>query len=421
MSSGSRRSSTGVVVPVAEQAAAVAEDVTRRLADPARVRAAVVENGGERLWTPNSLIEGYAGIAILLADEPKSAHSHLAAAVTQRTSAGRGLFTGDLALGFAASVLARSEADYRGLRDAADKAAERSIPERVEYARERRYFSGYDVLSGLTGLGRYLLAAGRDEALRAVLSALVELLAPIEVHGRKVPGWWVASPPSAVASAERYVRGHVNLGLAHGVSGPLALLASTARAGVIVPGQRLLIEDIATWLIGHRGGGGWPGFLSFEEETSGELDGTPLTRAGWCYSTPGVARALQLAGLAVDEPAWGELAVASMRALLSGDRAGWGIVDASLCHGAAGLLHITTTIAEDSGDPGLLAALPGLAGLVLEYFEEDIPFGFRFHDKEVDAVEDRAGLLEGAAGVALALKRFAGASPSTWDTALLLN
>jgi lantibiotic modifying enzyme len=113
-----------------------------------------------------------------------------------------------------------------------------------------------------------------------------------------------------------------------------------------------------------------------------------------------------------------------MRSLMGRPGEEWRIHDGSLCHGASGLLHVTATIAESSGDAYLLGCLDHLVGQVIKLFDPNTPFGFRYTDAHRRPVENRAGMLEGAAGIALALTHIATPAPNhavPWDSALLLK
>src|SRR5262249_9549675 len=151
------------------------------------------------------------------------------------------------------------------------------------------------VVTGLAGLGRYLLAAGPDQrpALEEALTALVRLTEPIPVADRAVPGWWVRQGPGPGPGGVVPAQGIFDLGMAHGIGGPLALLAVAARQGVRVAGQAEAIGRIGRWLIARvardEWGPYWPTSIGFRAELRGE-PGTPPTRAAWCYGTPGVAR-----------------------------------------------------------------------------------------------------------------------------------
>lgn len=346
--------------------------LTERLAEP-------VEHRGE--WAPASLNEGHAGVALVHgATDRRTAHAHLSLALRGYTGSARpALFHGDAALGFAARVAAGSGGGYRSLLSTVDERVAGATGVLADdllarlRAGERPEPGQYDTVLGLAGLGRYLLAAGAAHRLTLdrVLAALIEL-------------------------AEN--GGVVDLGLAHGLAGPLALLAIARRHGVSVAGQDeaigLLAEELAARVIVDDTGSFWPNTTEDDR-----------TRAGWCYGTPGVAHTLHLAALAVAEPAWARLAVATLASVLDGPRERWRVTDASLCHGAAGLLHVTGRLAEHHGE--LAGYLPSLAEFVLDQPDPE-----------------PHGLLDGAAGLALVLREFADGRPDNdalrWDAALLL-
>jgi hypothetical protein len=356
------------------------------------------------------------------------AHRWLAkAAAAGPAPAGIGLYGPLPALSYAMHRAACSPADYRGARDhlgrqvalTAARLADREL-RRVAAGAECTRLEAYDLISGLAGLGAHLLELRAEEPavagpLEQVLTALVALTRPIG----PLPGWWVAQDVRTYHPTAPE-RGHANLGLAHGVPGPLALLALAWREGVRVPGQREAVHTLAEWLLARRrqdtAGAWWPE----SAELTPEPEAGPPPRPSWCYGTPGIARALQLAGAALGVEHWREAGTAALRDALA--RPGGGLTDAGLCHGWGGLLQAVWRTAEESGDPQLTAELPGLAGRLLDRFEDGQPFGFAAPARRGDWADDPAGFLTGAAGAALALHTFAtGAAPATrWDRALLL-
>ena len=427
----------------------VVAEVADRLADPeavARITGAtdnVDRPPGQppsSPWQPTTLVNGHPGIALLFAElaatddrHRGTAHAHLAAAVRRADQAGAGLSAGLTGIAFAANAAGRAAGGYRRLLDQLDVQVRRECTALVDAERERIRarragvpIAGYDLISGLTGIGAYLLARGHHQ-LESVLTCLVRLTDPVTAYGLAVPGWWTPDRPFLVADDERYGRGHLNVGVAHGIGGPLALLSLAWTAGVRVARQRDAVERIARWLLEHRrvdptdGCGWWPGDVPFDEQVGGRREQHLADRAAWCYGTPGVARALQLAGLAFDQPRWQRTAVAAMVELLA--RPDRTATDAGLCHGSAGLLWLTSRMARDCTDPDLRAglAVDALIEEVLAQYDPSAPFGFRYTAQHAIVAPDRPGFLEGAAGIALVLTGHAvAASPSTgWDAALL--
>ncbi|RLU79699.1 lanthionine synthetase C family protein [Streptomyces griseocarneus] len=452
----------GVPQTPAAPRAAVEEavgEVAERLRDPERVREIVSAHGnadpflGVPPWSALSLGDGYPGVAMLYARLGHAdniwrpvTHACLSAAVSRLGSpdSATGLYHGAPALVFAVRCAVAGPRDYAGLLTALDARVADHVGALLARERSRRAsgargvaLAGYDVIAGLTGLGRYLLACGEAQRplLREVLAHLVDLSRPLRTAGRELPGWWVPDPPSP-AAGDAFPHGHLNLGLAHGIPGPLALLALAHREGITVPGMDEAMHRIADWLLGHRcqdtAGPSWPACLAPDHEhVPGGVIALP-TRAAWCYGTPGVARALQLAGQALGERTWETEAVHALHAVLDRPREEWGLRDAMICHGTAGLLQIVTRVAHDSGDVRLSAWTERLTDEVMAHHDPAAAFAFpstpppgavQGTGERQAWARDRAGFLEGAAGTALAL--FGRVEPGAggtlpWDAALLI-
>ena len=440
----------------AEQAA---QAIARRLDDPDLVVERAAASGHR--WAPASLAGGNPGIALLHAtlgrhgggrDEAarQTAHRWLAAAVGQAEGwHGRGLYQGVPALAFALDRAAAAPDDYRSARlrlnsevEAIAHGLSRRERRRIETAEHCTTIESYDVVSGLTGLGAHLLdthnpddnpdhGSGPDRtatrgsgALAAVLDALVALTAPLP--DRQFPGWWVAQDLQSYAPAPRE-SGHANIGLAHGIAGPLALLSLAWRRGARVEGQQEAVAHLARWLLDRTrtdaAGPWWPTCVQRPSTAGPGTAGEDRPgRPSWCYGTPGVARALQLAGLALDRSDWQATAVAAQRAALGRSTAREAITDGGLCHGWAGLLQTTWRMVQDSGDRELTDQLPRLAANLLDLTDEAEPFGMTPPRPRNGWTDGPAGFLTGAAGAALALHTFAtDTAPATgWDRALLI-
>ncbi|CAM5260356.1 hypothetical protein GCM10010329_04830 [Streptomyces spiroverticillatus] len=423
--------------------------LAERLADPAALAAQVTaaqtpELAETRsLWHPQSLADGHAGVALLFAalshtdpGHAKSAHAHLKAAVTSvQRPAREGLYAGLPAVAFAARTAVTRPGEYASLLTKLDGQVARLALRLVEEDADRTAAGtagarmlGYDVVAGLSGLGRLLLAAGPDhrEATERVLAHLVALTRPVTAPGGEtVPGWWTADPV-LFSEPEGVPGGHFNVGLAHGIPGPLALLSLAHRAGVRVPGQERAIRTVAEWLLARRSpsGTGWPNVVPLDAElkaASGTAPALAEARTGWCYGTPGVARALQLASLALKEPRWNEQAVSAVAAACERDD----FPDPTLCHGLAGLTTIVTLMSQEPGGSELTALLPRLTDALAAAADPAHPFLWPAAAPGEGTLVHRPGFLDGAAGAALALHHAtASGAPHgelTWQAALLLN
>ena len=272
----------------------------------------------------------------------------------------------------------------------------------------------FDLVNGLTGIGVYLLQAGHTALLREVLAYLVRLTDTIVVDGHRLPGWWTSNG-SADRPDPRWPGGHANLGVAHGISGPLALLAAAMIHGVTVAGHADAIERVdgflERWRCGTRTRPWWPGMISAREWAAGAVDIAGPQRPSWCYGTPGLARARQLAARTLDAPLRRRRAEAALAACVTDDAQLAQLGDDSLCHGWAGLVHTTRRAAADAGaDTELTRALPGVESRWRQRRDHVRARPLR-----------RSGMLEGSTGVALASLPVeqATAAPTRWDACLL--
>ncbi|MFI6180557.1 lanthionine synthetase C family protein [Nonomuraea sp. NPDC051191] len=306
------------------------------------------------------------------------------------------LYHGAPALEFVLSRAGRVDRDVQA-------GVDRVVAARLSAARQRQQegllpsLAEFDLISGLTGLGTLLLARpGASPLLEEVLTYLVSLARPVTVDGRMLPGWW--SPDNPTHEAQVF-GGHGNNGIAHGIAGPLALLSLAARRSFQVDGQCDAIGVFATWLE-EFGNSYW---ITLDQLTDCKPLPVPPLRPSWCYGDLGIARALQLAALALGDPARRQKAEdVAMAALLDSDRLGR-VSDASLCHGWAGILTVATAIAADSASPAR--------------FTTSIR---RVHQRLAAGLGDltKPGFLEGRAGAQLALE---GSNRTGWTCALLLH
>ena len=444
---------------LASSAISVARTVVTRLNTPDCLHRAIAEAPGQSsfanrtCWLPHSLSQGYAGLALLCGylDEcfPQEqwdlkAREHLqvaARAAELSPELPLGLFSGLSGVAFAAWQLSHGGQRYqRLLANLDDSICRRAIAAaRGIRGRSGPGFAEFDPISGLSGVGAYLLCRRQEPRMLTALSCLVEGLVDLlsEVDG--VPRWH--TPPHLLGderTREVCPHGNLNFGLAHGIPGPLALVSLAHAAGVSVPGLAEAIARTADWLCENRFDDGWginwPSFVPLiqTDSTNGQHLEAPSartapdgpSRCAWCYGSPGIARALWLAGGALGRQDYRDMAISAMEAVFRRPVAVRRIPSPTFCHGVAGLLAITLRLshdmARDQGSPAFSAEIRGLVEQLLASFRPESLLGFR-HIETRDNEMDQPGLLEGAPGVALALLAAATGAEPTWDRLFLLS
>ncbi|WP_428962955.1 lanthionine synthetase C family protein [Micromonospora fluostatini] len=352
-----------------------------------------------------SLADGATGVALLHLETSNwpAAHAALRHATVHGVSiaAGASLFHGAPALAF---VLATTDRPSLVRARTIAAAGTATVTRQRLHAAHRRidsrrqpHYAEYDLIRGLTGLGVALRRLGHHDLLRDVLDYLVRLTEPVN----DLPGWWCANGPDR--NQPPPPGGHANHGIAHGITGPLALLAHTLRDGITVDGHTTAITRICRWLDTWQQHTGhaiwWPQTLTLDDLHHGTPAAPPL-RPSWCYGTPGIARAQQLAGIALNDTTRQHLAETAFLTCVNDPTQTRRLTDRSLCHGTAGLLATGRRIAADALTPIPLAPLAHL------------------HQRTSPAADEPTGLLDGTTGRALAE---AATSSTSWDACLLLS
>jgi hypothetical protein len=370
-------------------------------------------------WAQQLLAAGSVGIALLHIERARAglgtwvrAHAWIQDAVDGDVHAddSAALFAGVPAVAFALNAAGH----YPTVLTDLDQHVAALVHRRAQAAMDRMDagvrpgFAEYDVFLGLAGLGALLLR--RDPggtAMQHVLEYVVALTRPLPGDAARLPGWWVSHDPNRWQSA-RYAGGHGNFGLAHGITGPLALLSLAVRRNIVVDGQTEAIATVLDWLDRWRQDGPtghwWP-----ETIATTELRPRRPARPSWCYGTPGIARAGQLAAIATgDRPRRQLYENALLDCLTDPDQLDL-LVDPGLCHGIAGTYQTAWRAAADSESAALARVLPDLAD--------------RLAATALNASGHGPGFLEGDAGTALALITAArGSAPiSGWDSCLLIT
>jgi lantibiotic biosynthesis protein len=280
---------------------------------------------------------------------------------------------------------------------------------------ERRPWPGhYDLVDGLVGIGVYAMERLDARGGPALLEQVLARLAEVAVHTDEGVYWW--TPPRRLPDAvrDRSPQGHVNLGLAHGVPGVIALLGGACAAGAADATSRQLLDGAVAWLLSEGlSGEVLPSWLAPDDEPE-------PARTAWCYGEPGVAAALLVAARAAGEASWAIAALRLARQAAARSVDETGVVDAGLCHGAAGLGLVFARLHHATGEPDLLAT-------ARSWFEHTLDLrvpgtgiaGFAAEGR--DGPTDDPGLLTGATGVALALHAAATTREPHWDRILLLS
>ncbi|MFH5230778.1 lanthionine synthetase LanC family protein [Antrihabitans spumae] len=339
-----------------------------------------------------SLCDGSAGIALALAyvslatgDDGSTADDFLGSAYdalsADPAAAGISLAAGACGVGWVGAHFDR----LAGVKPTSGDMDNLVLPLLAEWA------GPWELLYGLVGVGVYTLEAGGG-CLDTVLARLCEVAADD----------WVTDTLTLFGPASQRPPRYVDLGLAHGVPGVLALTSAAARSGDDL--ARALAASAAQSLLAHE----FPLTSSDSRYPATIEPGVQPapTQVAWCYGDAGAALALAAATDVLADPTIGQAASRAAAAAAARPHETSGVIGLGLCHGTAGVAH----------------TMGRLAG-----FDESVAPAARewalrlLRESEFGQLPDTPGVLSGQAGVALALLAAATDMDPGWDRALLLS
>ncbi len=364
----------------------------------------------QTLWNAGGVAAGDAGLAVLAAcldncyvDDgwDEAGERRLSRAFTNVAARDVSLFSGLTGLAYATHLLCKSGERRNNLTGQLEAILLSRIAEQVEAVRsfdERYAVSTFDLISGLVGQCVYLLSCesdASDAVCREALSALAWLCGPGADEFR-----WACTPLGAPSMSNTVV---MNLGLAHGMPGILAILSIAELAGRGTPGGPEVVERNAEWLVRNLSldehGPNLPAMRARDQPTA-----PVYPRAAWCYGAAGVGRALTLCGEAVGSHRLRDIGLELIRASYRRLKPVLAESGLGFCHGVGGILYLLAVSAAEFPNSDLEEAKSTLLDHVVAAYQDYLPFGFTFPmcDSQ-DRDPHHPGLLTGAAGVALSL------------------
>ena len=381
-----------------------------------------------------SLANGHAGFALLLAyaalakkgfrrqthEDQARAHLETAVGMLAYYAETPGLFAGYAGVAWTVDHLSKCGllAEREDLNEEIDEAL-------VAWVAPGTWQGMPELINGLAGIGLYALDRPACARSRLIVDQALETLQGTAESSLSGTAWSEYSDRASIYVPRNDPEGSFNLGVAHGNPGIIGFLAEAWYCGF--QRARPLLDTSISWLLScksHSTVGSTYGRFAGRDQHTDHDEG----RLSWCYGDLGIAAVILMAAARAGQEQWRQEAIRLALACASRPDPWVGVVDAGLCHGAAGIAHLFARIYQGTGiaifkeraiefyagaldmrgdafeSGGFLANTPGLVGGQIRMSMTPDP-----------------GLLVGSAGIGLSLLAATTGVEPCWDRHLLAH
>ena len=291
-------------------------------------------------------------------------------------------------------------------------------PVLAQYASMEMQKTNYDFLHGAVGTLFYFVSRAKDNAL--LLPAIEKTVVQLQNIGIKesdIIKW------ASVIDYDKQTKGY-NISLSHGMASIATVLSKLCYVnGIDQKNVRHLLLSCVNYILQQEINKDKYGsfFPSVAIESSEQIH---KSRLGWCYGDLGIASALWQAGVALQNETWKNkaLEVLLFAAEKRRNLAENFVVDAGLCHGTAGIGHVFHRMWWNTRIPEFKHAADYWMNETLKMarFEDGLAGYKVWKTEKYGGLRNDYGLLEGIAGIGLALLSYYHEIEPSWDECLLL-
>lgn len=302
--------------------------------------------------------------------------------------------------------------DHLVASDVIDSNVDAVLNDSYNFIKDESYSSlrsgNYDYLLG--GAGALLFFLERND--RVFLNQCIDILEEISICKDNCFAW----KQSPVISLESPPEFAINTGLAHGIPSIMALLSIVYVNNKDNVKILRLIEGTMNWLIDYKldiiNDKPFPSFFNSVVESN---------RMSWCYGDIGVSMALYQVGVNCKNDEWVKKSLRLALKCVERNKEASNVTDAHLCHGTIGIAHIYNRFYNYTQMEIFKDASLHWVNETIKKFDQELPYGFKAWKGEKFEWQNIPGLLEGSAGIGLALISVVSDVEPKWDRCLLLS
>ncbi|MGZ1529334.1 lanthionine synthetase C family protein [Staphylococcus argenteus] len=279
----------------------------------------------------------------------------------------------------------------------------------------------YDSISGLAGIGRYLL--NRIDVSDKNVKALKSILTYFKNIQYSQNSWVVPQESQFLESDKNYfTQGNINLGLAHGVLGPMSLFALCMIKGITIENHQQILKDMYKYIMDEK-------FSSNDRwlqryDLISERNHFNYIRNGWCYGNTGVMTTLFLIGQALQDDEIIQMSKKVMLQVVNDKEKN--LISPTVCHGLSSQILMLTNMNLHFELNEFSDYINELINKLMSHYKEDHLVNFIDINENNEGVfkSEKVGLLEGEIGVYLTLMTLQNTNilnEKNWTNAFLIS
>ena len=276
----------------------------------------------------------------------------------------------------------------------------------------------YDYLHGAVGVGLYFIKRSkRDKNVISYLDELLDILKAVSIEEADGSLKWKSVVINETGQEA------FNLSLSHGITSIIAFTAKLVKEDICREKALNILDGALKYLLKHKKNPleNIVYFPSWVDENDIAPKGG---RMAWCYNDLGIAAVLYWVSDVIKDASLKKLSVEILTYHSNTrDLKKAGVADAGLCHGSAGIAHIYYRMFFNTGIESFResAAFWFDETLKLATFD-DGPAGYKaWHTEKYGGWVSEYGILEGIAGIGLAMHSYITGTEPKWDECLLLS
>lgn len=273
----------------------------------------------------------------------------------------------------------------------------------------------YDVIYGLSGILNYLLDVEIKEEdsykIETIIKYLVMVTEHVDYNDYTIPKIFIPNENLTDSEKEYFKFGNINLGLSHGIAGPLKVLTKARRKHYNIDGIEeailLLIKIYEKFEIKIGNVITWPATIDLEEYHSNIIKNKDnyLDLYKWCYGSFSLSLILSSVYSYKNNKNMYLKYMNNCKLISLKSYNEYYFFTPNICHGYSSMLLMTLIAYRKMNDKSILINIHFILDRILDCFDEFYEYGFKINlDNETENYKIKNyGFLDGTSGIILAL------------------